>query len=477
MRLGDTIAAIASGRGPAPRGIVRLSGPHAHEAVRLLSASAAPSDASSLAPSALAPPAHARLELALPSLLPTLPPLHVPALCLRWRGPASYTGEDSAELHIVGQPPLLARVLQAVLGQPGVRGAEPGEFTARAFLNGRLSAEQAEGVQALIAAHTSAELHAAQRLLDGRAGAEYRDLALELSGLLALVEAGIDFAVQEDVVPISAQALSERLMSLRARIRAVLGPDRPSERAGWLPRVALAGAPNAGKSTLFNALLGRTRTLAGPVAGTTRDAIVERLDLRAWASPEVELVDAAGLTDAPGDPLNHAMQQVSRRELEQADVVIHCDPTGRFEPLPSLPEHDARTLRVRTKVDLFHVEHSPAQQLNAMPVCAIDGRNIDRLKQQLAHLVAARAGGPASSARSAHDAVHPRHRAALAACLNGLDSAHELSIQALHAHGLAGAELAAQHLRAALDALGSIVGHISPDEVIGLIFSTFCIGK
>lgn len=472
MRLDDTIAAIASGRGPAPRGIVRLSGSRAHEAVRALTAlDAEPT-----------PDVLARLELVLPSLRAASAPLRVPALCLRWRGPASYTGEDAAELHVVGMPSLLARVLAALLDQPGVRGAEPGEFTARAFLNGRLSAEQAEGVQALIAAHTGAELEAAQRLLDGRAGAAYRDLALDLSGVLALVEAGIDFADQEDVVAISAVALSERLASLRARVRAMLGPDRPSERAGWLPRVALAGAPNAGKSTLFNALLGRARALAGPTAGTTRDALVERLDLRAWAgsgamaaSPEVELIDVAGLTEAPGGALDESMQRVSRRELERADVVVHCDPTGRFEPLLFLTAGAAPTLRVRTKADLFHVEHTPAGGADVLPVCAIDGWNIERLKQRLAQLVAA--GGAGVSVRASQDAVRPRHRAALAACLVGLDSAQELADRAMHAPGLAGAELVAQHLRAALDALGAIVGHVSPDEVIGLIFSTFCIGK
>jgi tRNA modification GTPase len=443
MPLGDTIAAIASPPTRSARGVIRLSGPATREALAAVSDSQArPWDRGAFA-------ARMRLDQ-----------LQLPLLVLAYRAPRSYTGEDAAELLLPGNPALLERVMAALLALPGVRQATPGEFTARAYLNERLTLAQAEGVAGVIAAGNAEQLEAARGLLEGSTGAQYNAWAEELATLLALVEAGIDFTDQEDVVAIAPAELVRRLAALAAAIRQFTGAEAGAAVRAGIPRVVLAGRPNAGKSTLFNALLGRERAVVSEVAGTTRDVLEEPLDLcqeLPGAGP-VLLIDLAGLDDPATGKIDPQVQQGAGEAIRSADVIVHCDPTGRFEPLGSA----APTIRVRTKADLPGTD--PAGDI---AVCALDHWNLPTLRRAIADAAL-------GSREAATLALLPRHRRALAETLRATDEARAL---AADDQSIRAPELVAGGLRAALDSLGDLTGHISPDEIVGRIFARFCIGK
>jgi len=407
----------------------------------------------------------------------------LPVLLLFFPAPHSYTGQDVAELLIPGNPVLIHRIIDLFTNDSAVRLALPGEFTARAFLAGRMTAEQAEGVQALIASRTQAEADAAHDLLSGAMGTRYRALADDLASALALVEAGIDFTDQDDVVPIGAPELAMRLDTIAASLTDLLR-GAAGERTRTRPiRIVLAGPPNAGKSTLFNRILGRERAIAADEPGTTRDVLVEPITARdldplgsTWHDIPLELADIAGLDAALAarSPSDAASQSAAHRALSEADVIVWCDPTGRFADIASLPP-TTPILRIRTKADLlggtgFRSVPSPSlggtgfQPVSeSLSVCALDGWNLSALKRALLD-AALRASRAPSDSRAA---MIPRHHDALAGALQ--------SIRAAHAN--ARPEMLAAHLRTALDHLGSISGRIDPDDVIGRIFATFCVGK
>lgn len=387
----------------------------------------------------------------------------LPALALWFPGPRSYTGEDVLELVIPGSPALVGRVIDALVSG-GARPAEPGEFSARAYLNGRMTLEEAEGVAAMIAAATGAQLEASRRLVEGETGSAYRAMAEECTTLLALVEAGIDFTDQEDVTAIEAAELSRRARALAERIGGMLGASRGVEARETLPRVALAGRPNAGKSTLFNALVGRRRSVASVEAGTTRDVIEEEVDLSRWwpGAGRVVVQDAAGVDAQVGSRSEADALAMSRaREAASgADVVAWCDPTGRFEGEPP----GRRVVRVRTFADRAH----GASAWGVVDVCALDGWNLGAFAHAVDEAVGTSVAGSIAS-------LLPRHRVALLrarACL-----AQVAGLAAGAAGRLAEPEVAAEELRGALEALGELAGRITPDEVLGRVFASFCVGK
>ncbi len=398
----------------------------------------------------------------------------LPCLVMWFEGPRSFTGEDVAELLVPGNPMLVDQIVRELVAREGVRLARPGEFSARAYLAGKLTIEQAEGIAAGIAAQTDAQLSAAGRLLDGSRGRDFRAWAEELATLLALVEAGIDFSDQEDVVPIAPDELRRRCGTLRERIAAGLGSTSAWERAGELPRVVLVGEPNAGKSTLFNALLGWRRAVVSDVAGTTRDALGEELALAADApgSGSVMLVDLPGLDARARGEIDRAAQERARREIARADVLVHCDPAGKFENWDERDEEGdgARrpVVRVQTKADLASLWRTSTGA--AVEVCAIDGWNVSVLRRGIADAV------QGVGADDAEAVVLPRHRRALVQALDAIESAM-LAMPGVAARSLRSPELVAAGLRAALDHLGEITGDISPDEVLGRVFAVFCIGK
>jgi len=453
VQTGDTIIACATAPGLGGRAIVRLSGAAAFEAVGAICVG----DANELRERGVRA---ARFRLGATAV--------VPGMMAIFPGPRSYTGEDVVEIAVPGNPTLVERLIASATGAAaGVRMAGPGEFTARAYLNERLTLAQAEGVASLIAAQGAGELVEARRLLSGERGELYREFADEAMTLLALVEAGIDFTDQEDVVAIAGEDLRRRALALASRIEDVLGSAAGAEARSDVPRVALAGAPNAGKSTLFNALLGRVRAVVSDEAGTTRDVLEEKLDLSRDISGggEVMLCDTPGVEGEARDETDGKAQEASRGFVGEADVVVWCDPSGRFEAGELSAAAGGRVIRVRTKADLPRERSGEA----ALEVSALDGFHLPSLRRAIAD---AAWGGSGGGERSG---VLPRHRRALRTA-----AAEFLAIGAElpeNRRNIAEPELVSGRLRAALDCLGELTGRMTPDDVIGRVFATFCVGK
>lgn len=459
MRLGDTIAACGTGSGGGERAVIRVSGPGALGAAGALVVDGVERERGVR---------RARIGLAGAGWFW--------GLVLVMPGPGSFTGEDVVELVVPGGGALVGMLVEALCGVEGVRLAEAGEFSARGYLNGRMTVEEAEGVGALIAATSGAEHAAALRVMRGEAGAGYRRVADEIAGVLSLVEAGIDFTEEEDVVAIGAGELVRRLGDVERELAGWVGGSGGVEREG---AVVLAGEPNAGKSTLFNALLGRERSVVSDEAGTTRDAVREALELEGdgvWGVRRVELIDPAGLDADAGGGIDAMAQARAREAIGEAGVVVWCDPRGVFEGGGGLGgvlgvglRDGAVVVRVRTKADLVLGGGG-----GDVAVCALDGFGLGALRRAIgdAALRAAGVGG-------GEGAVLARHRGALGRALEGvrgaLEAAGDVGVE--EAGSVRDVELVAQELRGALDAVGEVSGAITPDDVIGRVFSTFCVGK
>ena len=448
----DTIVAVSSASGPAARMIVRTSGRHALDAAR-----------------ALAPdvPTHprsaARADLRFARLT-------CPAWVYVFRAPRSYTGEDLVEYHLPGNP-VLAELLLTHLRAAGLRPAEAGEFTARAYFNGRLDLTAAEGVAATIAAGSEQELAAARGLMAGELARRLAGPADLLVNTLALLEVGIDFA-DEDVTVLPPAELVERIDNGLAQLRALLADTGRLRRLAHDPTFVLVGRPNAGKSTLLNALAGHERAVTSPVAGTTRDVLTADVPL---ARGLVKLTDAAGLeAEGSGDlgpthgvAADHVERQMrghALRAVESADVVVLVRDATDDRPDPELPKPP--DLTVLTKCDL----RPPVRLATPLRVSAVTGEGLGALRDEIDRLAFGTAGpGGASSL-----ALNARHVRALSEARAALSRAAAL---ATGGGSSAAPELVALELREALDAVGRVTGAVTPDDLLGRIFSAFCIGK
>jgi tRNA modification GTPase len=428
----DTIAAISTSIGPAARIIVRLSGPDAYRIAGSITKTGGASDA-------------LQTELHLNDL-------KIPAWLYCFKSPHSYTTEDLIEFHIPGNP-LLARMLLDELLRLGARPAEPGEFTARAFFNGRLDLTAAEGVAATIAAHNQQELSAARQLLSGELSRRLQPLMDRLAQMLALVEVGIDFS-DEDVSFISAEQVNSDIDVIKRELQNLYEQSPRFERLTHEPTFVLVGRPNAGKSTLLNALAGRARAIVSPQAGTTRDALSAEIALERGI---VKVIDVAGLEEtSPIEPIAAQMHQRALRTLEEADFVILLHDFTDHRPLLQLPRQP--DLLVKTKSDL-------ATPDDGLFISAQTGQNLELLRSEMSALAF---GSP--TAAPAAVALNSRHLQALDATITSLNRAQN----ALKA---CGDEVIALELRESLHSLGQILGQLSPDDLLGRIFSTFCIGK
>ncbi len=503
MNLSDTIIAIASPPGRAPRGIVRISGVDTFALLALLVSPSPlgiglrgegiqfPSpvgrgvrDEGGLCNgSAQQARAVIKARLSIPSNNSSN--LNLPVLLLTFPAPHSYTGEHAAELQLPGNPHLLERVVNHMLrsareAQFPARLAEPGEFTARAFFNGRISLTQAEGVAATISAVSDAQLRAAATLRSGGLGDMARRLADRLADALALVEAGIDFTDEEDVVAIPPRELHARLAELRDDLARQLDHAVGFEQLQAIPWVVIAGPPNAGKSTLFNALLGRERAVVSDIAGTTRDVLAEPLHVAtAHGDAEIMLVDLAGLDDADPSVLNRRMQQRARDAIDRAELILHCeavDAPSETSRRPLAVSRGEPTIVLCTKADVHprNVDRGRSDHRSrSLHVSAITGEGLAELRGAIAARLADRAVSLAADAM----ALHPRHQAAMAAALAHLNGALATLEPAVGERSLRDAELIASSMRNALDELSILAGDISPDDVLGRIFASFCVGK
>lgn len=430
-----TIVALCTAPGASERAVIRLSGP------RALEIGCTVSNLVSDAPGAV-------------SVTYAVAGVTFPGSVYVFRAPRSYTGEDVAELHFPGNPVIVRWLIEACLAA-GARQAEAGEFTARAFFAGKLTIDQAEGVAAAIHAENAAELAAARQLMAGELARGLRPIVDDIAAVLALVEAGIDFS-EEEVKFISDAHLAARLASISAMLTTLVTRSARFQPLRQEPVVVLTGAANAGKSTLLNALVGNERALVSPVAGTTRDALTARVRL---ARGHLLLTDVAGF-ERPAEALSageaevaRAMRATTLRSIDEADIVVLVLDRGRS--VGALPFNRKPDLVVASKADLGDVESGD------IAVSARSGSGLDALRAALdEHAFAT----PASSGGVA---LNQRHRAALADCQTAL----------ARASSTAGSELIAADLRVALDALGSVTGAVTPDDVIGRIFAGFCIGK
>lgn len=444
--LTDVIAALATPPGRSAIALIRISGAGAHDI------------ASSVFTSfTVDPPRMARLS---PAVHPATGELLDEVLYLTYRAPTSYTGEDMVEVSTHGGLLVPAEVLGALL-VAGSRLAAPGEFTRRALGNGKIDLLQAEAVGDLVAATAPAQRRAALTQLDRGLSARIDQLRAQVLELESLCCYEIDFP-EEDNGPVAPERIALAIDDAQRSLSSLLATATEGERLQEGAICVIAGRPNAGKSSLFNALLGRERAIVTDVPGTTRDAIEAQATCGGFP---FRLIDTAGLRSSD-DEVERLGVEVSHRYLASADVVLLCVEVGvevsdeerRFES-----ETHAPVIVVRTKADLLAEEGR-----TGVHVSALDGRGLNQLRQKLAEM--------AFSALGSRNDVEPlvtreRHRLALETARNELDDFRDA-----RAAGLDGV-VAATHLRSAVHALDAVIGLVSAEEVLDRVFATFCVGK
>ncbi|OYX20015.1 MAG: tRNA uridine-5-carboxymethylaminomethyl(34) synthesis GTPase MnmE [Rhodobacterales bacterium 32-66-9] len=427
----DTIYALATARGRSGLAVVRVSGPAAFAAGLALCGALPAARVAGLR----------RLTWG-GELLDE-------ALVLSFAEGASFTGEAVVELHCHGGPAVVGAVLRALSEQPGLRLAEPGEFTRRALENGVLDLAQVEGLADLIDAETEAQRRQAVRVLSGSVGQKVESWRRDLIRAGALLEATIDFADEDVPVDVSPEVLSliDRLLTDLGREAAgVTAAERI--RDGF--EVAIVGAPNAGKSTLLNQLAGREAAITSEIAGTTRDVIEVRMEI---AGLPVTFLDTAGLRDT-GDPLEQAGIDRALARAEAADLRLFL--TDGLE-VPRLgPVGD--DIVVLSKADTRPGSDGPA-------VSGRTGQGVPELMARIGAILQDRVG-------SAGALVRERHRVAVTAAIAALAESRAEVVRPDSR-----VELAAEHLRQAVRALDALVGRVDVDDLLGEIFASFCIGK
>ena len=448
--LSDPIAALATPPGQSALAVVRLSGRGALE----IAARVVPT-------LTLEPPRTAHLA----NFVDGDGTLIDRGLYTVFPGPHSYTGEDLVEFSCHGGFVVPARLVGALLAA-GARPALPGEFTRRAVLHGRMDLLQAEAVGDLIDATAPAQARSALHQLDGGLSRRLADLRTELLDVEALLGYDIDFP-EEDDGPVAPARIAERMRALQDRVARLLATAPAGERLRAGALVVLAGPPNVGKSSLFNALLGSERAIVTATPGTTRDAIEAATTFLGWP---IRLVDTAGLRESE-DEAEQLGVGFSRRYVEGADVVVVCEAAGgeagKREGDVELGPLRAGILRVVTKADL------PASPRSRFPAAALHtsaltGEGLDALKAAIVHLAF---GEQASLPDLEPGLTRERHRIALARAQDTLHGA----VPHLSAGG--DAVLAAHHLRDSARALEELIGVVDVDEVLDRVFRSFCVGK
>ena len=442
----ETIAAVATAAGAAGIGIVRLSGPRAIAVAQALTGSTLR-------------PRHAHYLRFLDADGASIDD----GIALSFPAPHSYTGEDVVELQAHGSPVLLAQLLRRCLAL-GARAARPGEFTERAFLEGRLDLAQAEAVADLIHATSAAAARAARRSLDGEFSRAVAAVAEALSVLRMHVEAAFDFP-DEDIDVLAMPALAARLHDVRDALSGLRArADRGRRLVDGL-HVVIAGPPNVGKSSLLNALLAEDRAIVSAAAGTTRDLLREDLHLDGVA---LTLVDSAGL-HASSDPLEAEGMRRARAELSRADLVLAVldasapGQAARDALAGELPT-GVPVLWLHNKCDLAAADATPVPA-GVLALSARTGIGLDALRDRLRT-----AAGHDLAAGTGSFSARARHLDALDRCAAALSAAGQ---RLAAGQG----ELAAEDLRLAQVALGQVTGLVDADMLLGRIFAGFCIGK
>ncbi|WP_299890595.1 tRNA uridine-5-carboxymethylaminomethyl(34) synthesis GTPase MnmE [uncultured Ruegeria sp.] len=427
----DTIFALASAQGKAGVAVIRLSGPRAHHAAATLTGGELSARGMKLC--TLRDPSGSRLD---------------DGLVLTFQAPASFTGEDVAELQIHGSTASVNAVLRCLSEADGLRLADPGEFTRRALENGKMDLTQVEGLADLIDAETEAQRKQAQTILAGKLGGLAERWRRDLIRAASLLEAVIDFADEEvpaDVTPEVHDLVSRVMTDLKREAAGVKIAERI--RTGF--EVAIVGLPNAGKSTLLNALAGREAAITSEYAGTTRDVIEVRMDL---AGLPVTLLDTAGLRDTQ-DYVENLGIELARKRAEAADLRVFLTESPKELGVP-MQDGD---IQVLPKADL-RAESDGG-------ISGKTGQGIDTLISQISYILGHR--------YTSHGiATRERHRVAIVKAVDALGSA-----MAVLESGPDLYDIAAEELRTAIRALESLVGRIDVETLLDEIFSSFCLGK
>ncbi len=449
--MNDTIAALSTAFGEAAIAVLRLSGPRAVEIADVVFRS---KKRASELPARVAQfgsifDADTRLD---------------DVLLTVFRAPASYTGEDVVEISAHGGVLVSRRILEVLL-RAGARSAEPGEFTQRAFLNRKLDLTQAEAVMDVISAQTDLALRAANEQLEGRLGSRIRDLRAAVLDTLAQIEAYIDFP-DEDISPETGAALRGRIEHALADVGALLATAGQGKVLREGLRTVIFGAPNVGKSSLLNRLLGYERAIVSHHPGTTRDVLEETINVRGIP---VRLMDTAGIRES-ADELEQAGMERTRRAMERADLVLHLAEAprapqeqvdgGTMESLSNSPH----LVLVLNKCDLG--VHADWSGVDAVRISCASGSGMDELTAAIRDKAL---GGAAKGDWSV--AINARHQAFLETARDFLHAGLGAFDQNLSP------EFVAEELRAAMNAIGDIVGRADADELLGVIFGQFCIGK
>lgn len=442
MTYRDTIFALSSGPLPSGVAVVRLSGPHVRFVLETMIGSC---------------PEPRKAWYG--AIRGTGGLVLDQGICLFFEGPASFTGEDCAEFQLHGGRAVVDAVLFSLSGFEGVRAAEAGEFTRRAFLNGKLDLTQAEGLSDLISAETEMQRRMA---ITGAAGSQaglYRGWRDRLVHMRAMIEAELDFSDEEDVPGSVSGAVWQEARALVTEIKAHMDGFQRSEiiRDGF--RVVLVGAPNAGKSSLLNALARREAAIVTDEPGTTRDPIEVVMDLDGF---QVKLVDTAGIRD-PGGKVEKLGIERTFQKLSDAHLILNLVDLSDPVEVRDIPKA-AAMLRVGTKSDLLADRREPEPPGYDHVISVIDGQGVDVLLECLADQARSRIGeiGTIMPSRRRHIDLLEMARGHIekSAEMTGLDL-----------------ELRAEELRMAGDAIGRISGTIDVEDLLDVIFSQFCIGK
>jgi tRNA modification GTPase len=458
LRTDDTIVAIASAPGSALRGIVRVSGPQARlDATGWFTASEGASLSSLRQPTAVAGSAtlNDRGD-------------HLPGELYVWPGQRSYTRQPTLEFHTIGSPPLLDRLVQ-VICQHGARAAEPGEFTLRAFLAGRLDLTQAEAVLGVIDAGSENDLAVALRQLAGGLADPLSALRDDLLDALAHLEAGLDFA-EEDIEFIGRDELLRQLTDACDAVAVMLEKMSGRTASGGEYRVVLYGLPNAGKSSLLNALAGAPQAIVSAIAGTTRDYVTAEIQCGEF---RCQLIDTAGRAGDVSPPvlvrvasnIDSIAQATAEDQASHAHVRVLCiDSTRELQPWEQneLNRDDPQRIIVSTKCD----EETSSGRVG-LATSSLNGRGLDQLQQA----IAARLQESTDLHGEVVAGTSARCRDSLQRALTALHAARDTAQQNL------GEEFVAAEIRLALEELGRVAGVVYTDDILNRIFSRFCIGK
>jgi tRNA modification GTPase len=448
--LSDTIFALSTVAGRSAVAVLRLSGPAAGRALEALTGKDPP-----------APRRAALAGLVDPRTESTID--H--GLVLWFPGPGSFTGEHMAELQLHGGPAVVAAAVDALAALDGLRPAEPGEFTRRAFHNGKLDLAEVEGLADLIAAETEAQRRQALRQMEGALSGLIQSWRDRLTANLAHLEAVIDFP-DEGLPAETEAAIASDILGLENDIAQYLDDNRRGERLRAGFRIAILGPPNVGKSSLLNAIARRDAAIVAETAGTTRDVIEVHLDLGGYP---VTLLDTAGLRDAGEAPEDPVEQEGVRRALDRAAeadlrLVVFEQPAWPPAASQALELVESDSLVVVNKVDLGRA--AVPVELDGQLVLAVSAKSGEGLSSLLERLEA-EVAGRLGQGGAAPSVTRARHRLALDECREALGRAKDAELP----------ELAAEDLRLALRALGRITGKVDVEDLLDVIFRDFCIGK